>query len=136
MEDGQLPFRFFVLIEADLRAADALEGGTVLVSSVREALNRLRGVTRWLGLKRSDTAEVGAASSDYLRLFALLGFAWMWTRMAVPGLESADKATAQQRDKRILAQFFIARMLPETQALEAAIQSGASSVLAWDPDRF
>jgi hypothetical protein len=63
-------------------------------------------------------------------------FGWMWIRMAVPGLKSADEATAQQRDKRILAQFFIQRMLPEVKALEVAIQSGAASLLAWNPDRF
>jgi hypothetical protein len=136
MEDGQLPWRFFDLIEADLRVPDTLAGAAALVAPVREALNRLRGVTSWLSSKRSDTAEVGAAASDYLRLFALLVFGWMWIRMAVPGLKSAGEATAQQRDKRILAQFFIQRMLPEVKALEVAIQSGAASLLAWNPDRF
>jgi alkylation response protein AidB-like acyl-CoA dehydrogenase len=136
MEDGRLPGRFFDLIEADLRVPDTLAGAAALVAPVREALNRLRGVTSWLSSKRSDTAEVGAAASDYLRLFALLVFGWMWIRMAVPGLKSAGEATAQQRDKRILAQFFIQRMLPEVKALEVAIQSGAASLLAWNPDRF
>src|SRR3546814_1462597 len=77
----------------------------------------------------------GAAATDYLRLFALVSFGWMWVRMAaaVPAL---DEATAVEVRKTALARFFVERMLPQTLGLEAALASGASSLMALDADAF
>ena len=52
---------------------------------------------------------------------------------AVPAL---DQATAVEVRKTALARFFVERMLPQTLGLEAALASGASSLMALDADAF
>ena len=123
LEEGRLPARFFALIRADLRASTA-----DLAGPLAAALERLERSTRLLQELRGDTAGLGAAAVDYLRLFALLGFGWVWLRMA----DAAGTDSPAARRKRPLARFFMDRMLPQSLALEAAIAAGAGSLTEID----
>src|SRR3546814_233408 len=91
LDGGTLTQRFFALIRAELDAA-LPTAGEGLVAPVAQALARLERVTQRLA-GSGGGAELGAAATDYLRLFALVSFGWMWVRMAaaVPAL---DEATA------------------------------------------
>jgi alkylation response protein AidB-like acyl-CoA dehydrogenase len=133
LDGGTLTQRFFTLIRAELDAA-LPTAGEGLVTPVAQALARLERVTQRLA-GSGGGAELGAAATDYLRLFALVSFGWMWVRMAaaVPAL---DQATAVEVRKTALARFFVERMLPQTLGLEAALASGASSLMALDADAF
>lgn len=133
LDGGTLTQRFFALIRAELDAA-LPTAGEGLVAPVAQALARLERVTQRLA-GSGGGAELGAAATDYLRLFALVSFGWMWVRMAaaVPAL---DEATAVEVRKTALARFFVERMLPQTLGLEAALASGASSLMALDADAF
>ncbi len=89
-----------------------------------------------MGLTDPDVAA--AAAGDYLRLFALSALAFMWARMAkvaltaLAALEAEDGADGHRhafyRAKLAHARFFMARMLPETSALAAAIRAGAGVI--------
>jgi hypothetical protein len=94
---------------------------------VEQALARLRGLTARLQARGADAAETGAAASDYLRLFALVCFGWMWARMAATATRGGD--TPQHAAKLAVARFFIARVLPQTAGLEAAIDAGAAPLM-------
>src|SRR3546814_12726548 len=74
-------------------------------------------------------------SSRRVLFRSLVSFGWMWVRMAaaVPAL---DEATAVEVRKTALARFFVERMLPQTLGLEAALASGASSLMALDAAAF
>ena len=79
LEEGRLARRFFARIRTDLAAAQPA-AGEALVVPVADALTRLEAATdRLLG---AAACEAGAAATDYLRLFALVAFGWMWVRMA------------------------------------------------------
>ncbi|MFG1343924.1 acyl-CoA dehydrogenase [Xanthobacter autotrophicus DSM 431] len=132
LDGGRLPARFFALIQADLDAALPV-AGAALVTPVAEALARLEGATVRL-TAQGGAVEAGAAATDYLRLFALVAFGWMWARMAaaVPAAE----ATPVERRKGALAAFFVQRMLPQTLGLDAALASSAPALMALDAEAF
>ena len=126
MEDGALAARFFSLIGQDLRAAADWPAAAVIAEATAEALGRLERSTRYILEARAAPAEGGAAAADYLRLFALVAFGWVWVRMAT---SAATGETPLHRRKLATATFFAQRVLPQTLGLEAAIISGAASMM-------
>jgi hypothetical protein len=132
LEDGRLARRLFALIRTELAAAQPA-AGEALVVPVADALSRLEAATD--GLLKATPGEAGAAATDYLRLFALVAFGWMWARMAAAaGLGEA--ASPVERRKIPVARFFVERMLPETKGLAAAIEAGAPALMALEPADF
>jgi hypothetical protein len=98
-----------------------------MVIPVEQAFARLRNLTSHEQEHAADAAEAGAAAADYLHLFALVCFGWMWARMAATAQRQGEDVALHQA-KLALARFFITRLLPRTIALEAAIAAGASPI--------
>lgn len=90
------------------------------------------------GLK--DPNEAGAASTDYLRMFALVALGYMWCLMARAAQEKlasgANGREAFYESKIQTARFFFERMLPETDSRFRAIQSGAKTMMEFDAANF
>ncbi|MEM6780365.1 MAG: acyl-CoA dehydrogenase C-terminal domain-containing protein [Pseudomonadota bacterium] len=89
------------------------------------------------GLK--DPTEAGAASSDYLRQFALVALAYMWAQMAKVAMEKKPEANGKAdfyESKIQTARFFMERMLPEADARFKMVMAGAASMMAVDEDAF
>ncbi|MFG1260480.1 MULTISPECIES: acyl-CoA dehydrogenase [Xanthobacter] len=133
LDGGKLTGRFFTLIRAELDAA-LPTAGEGLVTPVAEALARLERATQRLA-ETGGGVEAGAAATDYLRLFALVAFGWMWVRMAA-AVPPAGAATPVEARKGALARFFVQRMLPQTLGLEAALAHGATALMALQADAF
>jgi hypothetical protein len=111
------------------------------VLPLAKAFSRLQQITLHVaqaGLK--DPNEAGAASADYLRLFALVAMAWLWARMAQ--VAKAKLAAGADGDARFYqakiatARFFMTRMLPESGALAAQLMAGAAPIMTFDDDAF
>lgn len=82
------------------------------------------------GLKNAD--EAGAASSDYLRQFALVAMAYIWCEMvsvAQEKLKSGDGDKDFYEAKLKTARFFMQRMLPEADARFKMVLAGAGSMM-------
>ncbi len=105
-----------------------------------EALQRLQETSKWLyGEMARDPLEAGAASSDYLRLFALTAMAFVWTGQAHAARRALEGGRGRARfhdEKLATARFFFARMLPDTVALDAKIRAGAATLMALDAEQF
>ncbi len=89
------------------------------------------------GLK--NPLEVGAASVDYLRQFALVAMGYMWIQMAEISLKKladgeGDKKFHQAKIKT--ARFFFARMLPEADWHFKAIMAGSDTLMDHNEDEF
>ena len=96
------------------------------------SIDRLADVTKRLLERASgDPALAGAASVDYLDLFALTTYAWLWARMAT--IAPADEFGAA---KRHTAKFFFARLLPRSLALTAAIDSQSAAIMDMPAESF
>ncbi len=102
------------------------------------ALGHLQQATMWLMQNAMAKPEnAGAAANDYMHLFALVAFGYMWCRMA----EAAQAKLAGSSDERMKAKlvtgrFFMERMLPETGAHLARIQAGATSIMELPAEAF
>ncbi len=89
------------------------------------------------GLKNPD--EAGAASTDYLRQFALVALGFMWCKMAIVAHEKlasgeGDKSFYEAKIKT--AQFFMTRMLPETDARFKMVLAGAEPLMSMEETQF
>ena len=100
---------------------------------------KLKDGTDWLmnnALENFDHA--GAASHDYLNLFGLTCFAYMWAKMAKI---SAAKIAAGEADpfyatKLQTGRYFLDRWVPEADMHLAKVQAGADSMMALDAEAF
>lgn len=115
----------------DLVAADLDRGGDLVVAQrTREALRLLQNATTVV--TGADANFVGTASVAYLRLFALVTFGWMWTRMVL----AATDDTPIERAKPIVAAFFAEHVLPQAKGLADSIAAGEASIMALHADAF
>ena len=109
------------------------------VEPLEKALGRVQDAVLFLmqhAMKNPD--EAGAAATDLLRLMALTAMTFMWNRIAV----AAHKGLANGNDnafyeaKLNTARFYIARVLPQTTALNHQIKAGAATLMALPAEAF
>ena len=82
--------------------------------------------------------NAGAAATDYMQLFGLVTFAFMWARMAKVAQEkmAAGSGTPYLSTKLVTGRFFMERMLPETALHLARIQSGSTTTMELAAEAF
>ena len=134
--NGRLVRRFLALVERDLAAVAEHPALVPIVQRVREAvglLERVSGTILARAAKNPD--EIGAVAADYLRLFGLVAVGWMWARMAEIG-ESKTGSAGVAASKQSTAEYFVTKLLPETQSLASRIDAGAAPVMALDATAF
>jgi hypothetical protein len=135
-DGGRLLTRFLDPVMEFLEANADEDGMEPFITPVQTALEHLQIATGHVmeaGMSNHD--EIGAASVDYLRLFGLVALGFMWARMAKIALPKAESASFYQA-KIATAKFFMARLLPQTGALLAAIQSGAETMMDFEDAAF
>ncbi len=112
-------------------------------ASVAEFIPPLRAMTiQWQQLTSAvaqrastDADEIGAAAYDYLFYSGYIALAYWWAR-AVAAADVPRHSTGFKATKLDTARFYFARILPRTAMHKAAIESGASSLMAMPADRF
>ena len=90
------------------------------------------------GLKNPD--EAGAASSDYLRQFALVALAYMWCLMVKAAQEKLASDNSGDNEfleaKLETARFYMQRVLPEADAKFKMVMAGADTLMTLKEDQF
>lgn len=132
MENGELAIRFFETVKQDLQAALLVPASEGIAHATAKSLDRLERATMQL-LTPQSSATVGAAATDYLRLFALTAFGWMWSKMVAQ--VRGDNSSLAMR-KLVAARFFAEQMLPQTIGLGETIGGSAASLMALDNELF
>ena len=138
---GRLLRRFFHPAMAFIEEHQTDQELAEFVLPFAKAFSRLQQVTLHVaqqGLKNPD--EAGAASVDYLRLFALVVLAYMWVQMVkVAKGKLADGANGDAsfyEAKIATARFFMAKILPENSALFAKIMAGGDTLMSFEDEAF
>ena len=111
--------------------------------AVAEFVSPLRAqADQWQALSRAITRdaaanadEAGAAAYDYLFYSGYVVLAYWWAR-SVAAANASDHSDSFKQSKLETARFYFARILPRTLAHAAAIESGASPLMAMDAERF
>jgi len=135
---GRYLRRFFHPVQKwiDANTADATLQPFIL--PLAKAFGRLQIATGQIaqaGLKNPN--EAGAASSEYLKLFALVALAFLWAQMAKVAL--SKKETDEEgfyQAKIATAHFFMERVLPQTGSLFSAIMVGGKTMMEFPDDAF
>ncbi len=109
------------------------------VAPLSTALGHLQQATTWLmqnAMMKPDNA--GAAAADYLHLFGLVTLAYMWAKMAKVALDkiAAGGTTPYLSTKLVTGRFFMERVLPETSAHLARLQSGCATTMELAAEAF
>ncbi len=100
----------------------------------------LEKATMWFmsnGMSNPDNA--GAGSTDYMHLFGLVVLGLMWLQMAESAQEKLDLSkgnTDFMKNKIITAHHFMQRLMPETAAHLARIESGADTMMSMASEAF
>ena len=103
-----------------------------LQAQFHEALNSLVRATDSVRTRAAeDPALPGAVSCDYLELWGLTLYAWLWGRMSA---KAPDDDFG--RAKRQLAAYFYARLLPRHTSLLAGVEASADVVMGLDAEAF
>lgn len=129
---------FFAPLQTFLHEQQNNEALAEFTQPLDNAQNALQATTQWVFQHMSqDPNEAGAASTDYLRFFALVAMGFMWAKMA----EVAQKKLAEgsgsksfYQAKLDTARFFMTRMLPDYLALQAKIHAGAAPIMNTQDD--
>ncbi len=134
IHEGRLITRFFDQLQADIDSHAGDEPSQEFVQPFAAALARLRDTTDYIvAAAQRSPDELGAASVDYLRLFALTVLAWKWAKMGVAAKAGEGDFYQAKLDT---ARFYFARLLPQTIGLEAVIRSGSSSMMDFAEENF
>jgi alkylation response protein AidB-like acyl-CoA dehydrogenase len=104
------------------------------VTALRRALAQLDEATEFvIGQAKEDPNAIGAASVDYLNLFGLTAYGYMWLRMS----ETAKKGDGDfYVAKQATADFFFKRLLPESNAYLAKVIAGSETLMALTAEQF
>jgi alkylation response protein AidB-like acyl-CoA dehydrogenase len=133
---GRMVRRFVSIVERDLVQAGSRPALRAMSERVRESVAALVRVTESImGRAAANADEVGAAAADYLRMFGLVATGWMWVRMAAIA-DAKSGAVGVAASKLATAEYFVAKLLPETHALASRIDAGAAPIMALDASAF
>ena len=135
---GRYLRRFFHPVFEFIETRQEDESLAEFVGPLAKAFGRLQQATALVARKgMSNPDEAGAASVEYLHLFGYVAFAYLWARSAEIALKKADAdETGFYKAKLATARFFMARILPRTSALFAALSAGNETLAAFDDAAF
>jgi alkylation response protein AidB-like acyl-CoA dehydrogenase len=136
---GRAAMSFFAEVAAFAKDHAADEAMQPYLAPLSTALGHLQQATMWLmqnALAKPDNA--GAGATDYMQLFGLVTFGYMWARMAKVAQDKiAGGDTAPYlRSKLVTGRFFMERMLPETSVHLARIQTGSDTTMELPAEAF
>jgi len=138
-DGGRAVMAFFGEVAGFAKDHGADEAMKPYVTPLSTALGHLQQATGWLmqnAMAKPDNA--GAGATDYMQLFGLVTFAYMWARMAKVALDkiAGSGATPYLTTKLVTGRFFMERMLPETALHLARIQTGSATTMELAAEAF
>src|SRR6476661_4241756 len=138
-DGGRAIMAFFGEVMAFAKENGGDEALKPFITPLSTSLGHLQQATTWLmqnAMAKPDNA--GAAATDYLHLFGFVALGYMWAKMAkvTNAKIAASGATPYLSTKLVTGRFFMERMLPETAANLARIQSGCATIMELPAEAF
>ena len=137
---GRLLRRFFHPVQSFIETEQENAAMQEFVFPLAKAFAKLQQCTAMVAQKGlKDPNEAGAASSDYLRQFALVAIGFMWCRMvkvAMAKIAAGEGNKDFYESKLRTARFFMQRMLPEAEARARMVLAGGETLMAPHADEF
>jgi len=139
--DGAGTAEFLRLVRSSIAAARERPALLSQADAMQAALGHLEDATTWMQAQATSgqAVEAAAGATDYLRLFGLVALGWVWldyARIAVAELQHDGGDRAFLEHKLAVADFFVRRVLPQTDALSRTARLGAADVMALPSEQF
>ncbi len=137
---GRLLRRFFHPVQKFIETEGENPEMMEYVMPLAKAFMKLQQATATIaqkGLKNPD--EAGAASTDYMRQFALVAMGYMWARMVKVSLEAleGDPDNKEFYEAKLqTAKFFFSKMLTEADWRFKSLMAGAEPLMAMKAEAF
>lgn len=107
-----------------------------LLKPLAASLERLSDATEFvINSAKDDQNAIGAAAVEYLDMFGLVAYGYMWARMAKIAAAKASEDDFYA-SKVVTAKFFFNRLLPKTVSLLESIKAGSEDMMALAQDSF
>jgi alkylation response protein AidB-like acyl-CoA dehydrogenase len=138
MHDGRLVKRYLGVVKEFLSEHDGDDSLEEFTAPLTDALDRLEDATRWIAEAGGrDPEEIGATSYDYLKLMAMVSFAYMWARSAAVALPKVEgDNTGFYEAKLATGRFFMKRLLPQVAALSTSLKAGSDTLMGLEAESF
>lgn len=138
-DGGRAVMAFFAEVGSFAKEQGGNDAMKPFVAPLSTALGHLQQATTWLmqnAMAKPDNA--GAAATDYMHLFALVTFGYMWAKMAKVAQDkiAAGDSSTYLTTKLVTGRFFMERVLPETVAHLARLQTGCATVMELPAEAF
>ena len=139
-DGGRALMAFFNEVAGYIKEKSADEAMKPYVTPLGVSLGHLQQASMWFmqnAMAKPDNA--GAGATDYMHMFGLVALGYMWCKIAeaaIAKLPKANGSAPRYHAKLVTARFFMERMLPETAAHLARIQSGAGSTMELPDEAF
>jgi acyl-CoA dehydrogenase len=138
-DGGRAVMAFFNEVGSFAKEQGGHDAMKPFVAPLSTALGHLQQATTWLmqnAMTKPDNA--GAAATDYMHLFALVTFGYMWAKMAKVAQDkiAAGDSSTYLTTKLVTGRFFMERILPETAAHLARLQAGCATVMELPAEAF
>lgn len=135
---GRLLRRFFHPVQAYIEQNVMDDELGEFVQPLAKAFGRLQQVTAYLAqVGMSKPEEAAAGATEYLRLFGLVGLAYMWCRSVEVAKDNLEGSEADfYKAKMTTARFYMQKLLPQASSLATSIMAGGSSMMELEEDLF
>lgn len=137
---GRMLRQFFHPVAEFLKANAEKEEFKDVLPGFAKTFQRFQMITLLMAQKSfANPEEAGAAATDYARCFALVALGYMWLLMieaSHKGLAAGTGDKTFYESKLKTADFFFAKVLPETAMRMLNIQGGAMPVMALAAENF
>jgi len=136
---GRAIMSWFADIDAFVGENGEDEAIKPFVEGLADAKKKLQEATMWLmqnGMANPDNAA--AASTDYLHIFGLTAYAFLWAQMAKAAQEkiAAGDADPYYANKLMTGRYFVERILPDAGAHLKKLKSGAEVLMQMPAEAF
>jgi acyl-CoA dehydrogenase len=135
-DGGRGVMALFNEIGGFIKANGEDEAVKALLPSLGKGLADLQQATMWFmnnAMMKPDNA--GAGSTDYMHLLGLVTMGYMWA-LQIKAIGPAKVEDEALETKRVLARFYMERMMPETSVRLARIVTGADTLMGLPAEAF
>jgi len=132
--------RFFHPVAAFIEENKSDAAFGELLQPFAKSFGKLQQATAQIAQKGlANPDEAAAASTSFLRMFALVALGFMWLKMARAAQSKLPEANGRESfysSKLKTARFFVTKILPETEQHFRAIMAGAKPLMDVAVDEF
>ncbi|MGQ0559459.1 MAG: acyl-CoA dehydrogenase C-terminal domain-containing protein [Sphingosinicella sp.] len=139
-DGGKAIQAFFRLVSEDVTAAKGDQRIGFMADALERASADLQASTMWLMQNAmANPNQAGATCYPYMTLMGIVSLGLMWLRMAKTSgeaLANGGEDGAFHEAKLVTARYFADKVMPQTSALRAQVESGADSLMALPAEAF